>query len=359
MENTRTGLVLAVLAALAALAAGCRSEPTEIPQDAAVRPVKLLTVEEAGSGQTRRYPAVVEAAKSSDLTFQVGGLLQELTVIEAQQVQRGTLLAKLDQRDYRNRVESAQAEYDNAETEYQRGLRLQKGNAISTSDVEQRKSRRDTAKAQLDTAQKALSDTELRAPFAGVVAKVHVEKFQNVQPQESILTLVSLGGGLEAKVDVPASVVATSQSRQHEQAFVILEAAPAVRIPAVFKEAVLEAASESQTYEVRFSFGAPDDLVILPGMNATVVIESTVVAEEETAGVGVAIPLAAVMSEGDRSYVWVIEPEAMTASKRWVTLEAGIGETAVVTDGLEPGETIAGAGAAYLAEGMKIRPWTE
>jgi RND family efflux transporter MFP subunit len=189
---------------------------------------------------------------------------------------------------------------------------------------------------------------------------VHVEKFQNVQPQESILTLVSLGGGLEAKIDVPASVVATSQSRQHEQAFVILEAAPAVRIPAVFKEAALEAVSESQTYEVKFSFEAPDDLVILPGMNATVVIESSaVVADGETSSAGVAIPLDAVLSEGDRNYVWVIEPEAMTASKRWVTLEAGIGETAVVTDGLEPGERIAGAGAAYLAEGMKVRPWTE
>ena len=356
MENIRIGLVLT---ALAALVAGCGSEPTETQEDTAVRPVKLLTVEEAGSGQTRRYPAVIEAASSSELTFQVGGQLEQLTVVEAQQVERGALLASLDQRNARNQLESAQAEYDNAETEYQRGVRLLEGNAISASDVERRKSRRDTAEAQLDTARKALSDTELRAPFAGVVAKVHVEKFQNVQPQQNILTLVGLDGGLEAKVDVPASVVATSRSRQDEQAFVILDAAPAARIPAVFKEAVLEAASESQTYEVRFSFEAPEDLVILPGMNATVVVESSAVAAEETAGVGVSVPLAAVMSEGDRSYVWVIEPEAMTAAKRWVTLEAGIGETAVVIDGLEPGETIAGAGAAYLAEGMKVRPWTE
>lgn len=356
MENLRTGLVLAILAVLGV---GCGGEPAEQLDEAAVRPVKLLTVEQAGSSQTRRYPAVIGAAKSSDLTFQVGGLLQELPVIEAQQVQKGAVLAKLDQRDFRNQVSSARAEYDNAETEYQRGLRLQEGNAISTSDVEQRKSRRDSASAQLDTMQKALSDAELRAPFAGVVAKVHAAKFQNVQPQQIILTLAELDGGLEAKIDVPANVVATSRQRQDEQAFVILDAAPAARIPAVFKDAVLEAASESQTYEVRFSFEAPDDLVILPGMNATVVVESSVVADEETAGVGVAVPIAAVMSEGDRSYVWVIEPEGMTASKRWVTLEAGIGETAVVTDGLEPGETIAGAGAAYLAEGMKVRPWTE
>jgi hypothetical protein len=49
----------------------------------------------------------------------------------------------------------------------------------------------------------------------------------------------------------------------------------------------------------------------------------------------------------------------MTVSKREVTVSDGIGETAIVTEGLEMGETIATAGASYLAEGMQVRPWTE
>lgn len=69
MGIARTGLLLAFLAALSA---GCGPEPTEQLQEAAVRPVKLLTLEEAGSGRSRRYPAVVDAAKSSDLTFRSG-----------------------------------------------------------------------------------------------------------------------------------------------------------------------------------------------------------------------------------------------------------------------------------------------
>ena len=345
-------------AILVILLSACGSDAPEETGEAAVRPVKLLRLEEAGSGQTRRYPAVVRAASSSELTFQVSGLLQELPVSEAQEVKHGALLAKLDPRDLQSRLDSAQAEFDTAEAEYQRAQRLAEGDAIAASTVEQRQARRDTAKAQLDTAQKALDDSQLRAPFSGVVAKIHVEKFQNVQAKEKILTLIGTDD-LEAAVNVPSGVIMTSQTAGDMTVFVVFDAAPSVHISAAFKEASLEPDSASQTYEVRFSFESPEDLIILPGMNATLVAEITASDAESETGAGVAVPLAAVLSEGDRNYVWVIDPEAMTASKRWVTIQAGIGETATVTDGLEVGETIAGAGGSYLAEGMKVRPWTD
>ena len=49
----------------------------------------------------------------------------------------------------------------------------------------------------------------------------------------------------------------------------------------------------------------------------------------------------------------------MTVSKREVTVTDGIGESAVVTEGLALGEMIATAGASYLAEGMEVRPWSD
>lgn len=355
MGNAHRHIAFAILVAVVA---GCGSEaPEEVP-DAVIRPVKLVMVEEAGSGHSRRFPAVVEAASSSELTFQIPGLLKELPVNEAQAVAKGALLARLDPRDLQSQVDSAQAEYDNAEAEYQRARRLAEGDAIAASTVEQRQSRRDTAKAQLDTAKKGLSDSALRAPFSGVVAKVHVEKFQNVQATEKIVTLIGTDG-LEAMINVPSSVIITSQTVGSTNAFVVFDAAPSIRIPAAFKEAGLEADSTSQTYEVRFSFGPPEDLVILPGMNATLIVETAGGDTDDTATAGVAVPLSAVLSEGDRNFVWVIDPDAMTASKRWVTIQAGVGEKAVVTKGLEAGEAIAGAGANYLAEGMKVRPWTD
>ena len=70
MGNARRQLVLAILASVMT---ACGSDPTAQVQEAAVRPIKLLTLEEAGPGQSRRYPAVVEAAESAELAFHGGG----------------------------------------------------------------------------------------------------------------------------------------------------------------------------------------------------------------------------------------------------------------------------------------------
>jgi len=362
MLKVRSGFALTALAMAVAVTGACSSDEPETTREASVRPVKLLTLEAADSGQSRRFPAVVKAAQSSELAFQVPGLLQELPVNEAQRVEKGALLAKLDPRDLRSSLASARADYDNAEAEYQRALRLAEGNAIATNVVEQRKTRRDAAKAVLDSAEKALGDSVITAPFDGVVAKVHAKKLQNVQPQQAIVTVIG-GDGLEATIDLPASVIARVRTTGEAEAFVAFDVAPSARIPAVFKEAALEADQTTQTYEVSFSFERPEDLVILPGMNATVILETSQPDSGEggevQAGVGVAVPLSAIGSEGDRNYVWVIDSDSMTASKTWVTIQAGVGENVVVTEGLAPGDTIAGAGGSYLAEGAKVRPWTE
>ena len=42
-----------------------------------------------------------------------------------------------------------------------------------------------------------------------------------------------------------------------------------------------------------------------------------------------------------------------------VTVGEGVGEYVAVTEGLAAGDTIATAGAAFLAEGMQVRPWTD
>jgi len=137
---------------------------------------------------------------------------------------------------------------------------------------------------------------------------------------------------------------------------VLLEAAPGQEIEATFKEANLVADATSQTYAITFSFDAPENLIVLPGMNATVVLTSGGNASSEGLA---AVPLAAVQSDGGGQYVWVVDGEAMTVSRRDVQIAPGIGETVVITSGLSAGDQIVGAGGAYLAEGVKVTPWTE
>ena len=159
-------------------------------------------------------------------------------------------------------------------------------------------------------------------------------------------------------MNVPASVVARSQEVENRTAFVILDAAPSQRIEATFKSASLLADSTSQTFAVTFTFDPPGDLIVLPGMHATLELsEVRRIADSETQRVSV--PLSAILSDGSARYVWIVDQDSMTVTKREVTITDGIGESAVVTEGLATGETIATAGASYLSEGMQVRPWAD
>ena len=144
----RSNLLIPAIALLAlATQAACDSFDSEAAEPPLPRPVKLVVVEGSTEDSSRSYPATIEAADRTELSFQVGGLIQELPVVEGDEVKEGTLIAQLDQRDYQNQVASAKAQFDNAEDEYQRALRLADTNAISQSQLEQRKSQRDIAEA--------------------------------------------------------------------------------------------------------------------------------------------------------------------------------------------------------------------
>jgi RND family efflux transporter MFP subunit len=354
--KSRVALVLTLSIALAATAS-CGSEEAEQTREPAVRPVKLITLAAASDVQTSRYPGVVSAGQFSELSFQVGGMIEEVAVVDAQQVKQGDLIARLDQRDFQSQLASARSQFQNAEEEYQRAVRLAAEDAIARSVLEQRQSQRDVAKAQLDRAEKALEDSVIRAPFAGVVAQAPVRERENVSAGQLVAALLGQGV-LEVTVDLPARVIAESQEVENRSAFVILEASPNTQVAATFMEANLLADTASQTYGVTFTFEPPANLVILPGMNATVELSSA--RRSKTGDVSrISVPLTAIVSDGRSRYVWVVDQDSMTVSRREVTVADGIGDIAVVTEGLTLGETIATAGASFLADGMQVRPWTE
>ena len=342
------------------LLTACGPEPplAENETEAPVRPAKLIEIGHTNNNNFLNYPAIIQSRQLSMLTFEVGGMLKELMVVEAQKVKKGEVLAQLDQRDLLAKLKSARAQYENADAEYQRASRLIKEDAISTSELEQRKSKRDVSKSQLETAEKALQDSVLVAPYSGAIAKVSIEKRQLVQPGKTAITILGKEG-LEAQINLPSSIIAKAREQKEPatDSYIVLDAAPSRHIPAIFKEASLEADTASQTYEVTFAFEAPGDLVILPGMNAIVWFKDPSKSMSNISKISV--PLTAIVTDGNQKYVWVVDSSSMTVSKRNIVVETGVGASLGVISGLESGETIVGAGVSVLSDGMKVSPWSK
>ncbi len=349
----RRGLLTGLAAGLlTSVLAACSGEaPPE--QAAVIRPAKLVEISTQTNVQTLNFPAVITARSSAALGFQVGGKIQALPVKDGQTVKEGDVIARLDQATFKNDLSTAQAQYNSANADYQRARRLIKENAISRSVFEQRRSAQRVALAALSGARKGLNDSVLRIPFDGVVSSVATKQFQNVSPGETVATLQTTGAQ-EATIKVPATLVAHSTRIEPLDTSVLLDSAPGVRIPAKFHSAETQANAETQTFTLRFAFTPPADLRVLPGMTGQIESKIAIVGADGNTE-SIKVPIGSVFSDGKERYVWVVDTEAMTVSRRTLQLAAAVGEQLPVLEGLAAGETIVGAGASYLHEGMQIR----
>ena len=355
LASRKYGLLASMFLLVSGLLSSCSpAENTETPDP--VRPVKLIEIRSSTNEIHINLPAVIEATETADVTFLVGGSLDEFTVRASQEVTKGEVIARLNQRDYKNAVEQAQAQYDSAESEFQRAERLIVAEAISRSVYEQRRSARDVARAALDTARKSLEDTTLRSPFDGVIAQLHVDQYQVVSPQQPIVTIQTTGAA-EAVVQAPSKLVAFSERFTPVNSEIVLDVAPDESVPAEFYSASAQADPMTQTFTLNFTFTPPEDLLILPGMTGSLRATLLLADADNTAAEQITVPLGAVLSDGDKEYVWVVDTDTMTVSKRAVELNEGVGENLIVRTGLSSGEVIAGAGASYLFEGMQVRAY--
>lgn len=337
------------------LLAACSQASTTPEEGTKVRPAKLVEATRASTQRDLTFPAVIRAIESADLTFQISGEIRELSVLEGELVERGDVIARLDNRNNVNQVAQAQAEYDNALAEFQRAERLAAEDAISRSVLETRRTTRDVAEAALDNAKKGLSDTVLRAPFSGSISQVSARRFQNIQAKESIATIQTQE--VEAVINMPGTLVARIPQFVPVGVNVRLDSAPDTPIQAEFREAAGTADPETQTYEVSFSFTPPEGLFTLPGMTAIVETTFDFNADSDIVFEGIAVPLSAILAEGGDTFVWTVDPDSFRITKQRVVVASEGDVMVTIIDGLEGGETVIAAGVTFFSEGTIVRPW--
>jgi RND family efflux transporter MFP subunit len=321
--------------------------------------VKILELEGGGTAETLEFPGTIEAAQSVALAFEVPGRLEELSALEGQEVEEGTVLARLDARDYRNELEAQQAMRNAAKAELDRTQKLFDEEVTSQQELDTKKRNYDVTAAKVEKARKALEDSELRAPFAGTIARVIVNNFETVQAKQPVILFEN-----DAVFDVDVAVPeqdATRMSRglsleQRTELIrprVRLSSVPGREFPARLTEFATAADPATRTFSATLQFENPGDVSIRSGMTAKIVVD---VPSEISASRGIQVPTQAVVSsEAGESHVWVVDPQTMAVSRRPVELGEFTGDAVAVREGLDGDEWIATSGAHHLREGMIVR----
>ena len=331
---------LAWLAAVLALAA-C-SEKAAAPGAAqaplAVAPVELREVEIAFSSE-----AIVEAVRQSTVAAQVSGRIVDLPFDVGDRVQKGQVIARIDERAASQalaaseaQVRAAEAAYTNARATYERSRQLFAQKFISQAALDKAEADYRAAesqwKAMLAGAGQAATERSfatLLAPYSGVVAARHVQLGEMAVPGKAIMTGFDPG---------TLRVVATVASAQVPA----IQASRAARIEVPAANRWLEArsvtvvpAADPRTHSTQVRIELPADVSgIYPGIFARA---HFIVAREPR----LLVPREAVVRRSELVAIYVVG-DAGAPQLRQVRLGTAADEKGIeVLAGVRAGERVA------------------
>ncbi len=342
--------------------AGCGSGPVE--EKPTARPVKILTIGAPDSTGWREYPGTIKGAQSADLAFEVSGRMIERPVKEGEMVRKGTVLARLDDRDYVAKLDVAKANLRKTQSDYQRGLSIynEDPGAISKQQLDSYRRAVEVTEAELRVAQKAVEDTVLRAPFDGVMALKLVDDFANVSPNVPVLVFQDTSH-LEIQINIPERDITGERRKETDEEItarlkpeVVVTAIPNRSFPARVKEFSTAADPVTRTFQATLIFDNPSDVTVLPGMTAKARVK---LSRLQGYSDRIAIPANATLADDKgNAYVWLIDPSSMTVHRRSVELGELFGSEVEIRSGLSNGDMIAISGLFQLGEGTPVRQFT-
>ena len=334
---------------------GCSEPPPPEPVEM-IRPVKSFLIETTSNGGIRSFPASIDAGRKAELSFRVPGVLKQLPVKEGDLVKQGQLVAALDPTDPQIVLTDRRASYDKAKRNFTRAKELIKKGNISKMDYDRLEAEFKSANASLKAAQQDVNYTRLNAPFAGRIARRHVENYEEVQAKQTIISLQDTSM-LEVKFDVPESIIrGIRKNGETNRAAVKVTASftdiPGKSFPLVFREISTQADEKTQTFQVTYTMPELENALILPGMTATVTVDMG----EYQDDISHNVPASAIVGDYQLDpQAWIIDPQSMTVEPRPVKVGRLTGESIEVLDGLNAGDRIVTAGTPFLTEGMKVR----
>lgn len=355
------------------------------------RPVQAISVGSQAVDNSHVFTGLVKAGKESSLSFRVAGTIRKLTVDIGSHVNKGDLIAELDDTDYhvnysssvanlknveasqqvvRSNIKQAESEVIRARAAYARAERLYETNTIPTAEFEQARSAWQAAEASYDASQlqysAAQAQTEaaaqqakssknqmlytlLYAPYSGVISQVNVEENEQVAAGTPIV-LLSNDTRAEIEVGLPASVINKVKKGSVVNAtFFGLE-------NQVFTGVVTEvgfSTGNSSVYPVIIKL-IKNSRDIRPGMSANVTFDFA----KGAVTAPIVLPGSAIGEDNLGMFVYVLTPAPTSkktdaskpnkplylVTRRAITVGDMVNTGFVVTSGVKAGELIAKAG---------------
>jgi membrane fusion protein (multidrug efflux system) len=333
-----------VLSLMSAFMTGCRKKeaaagppPGAFASTVAVAPVVVQPIAE-----TLAVVGTLMANEYVEIEAETDGTVAEILFQEGQPVKKGDLLVLLDETKFAASLAEAEANFKLSETTYERVKSLLRDNLISPQESDQAAATYHANKATVELRRRLLKDARIYAPFAGVVGSRLVSPGQVIKQMgknTTITTLVDLDT-VKAEFHVPERFLSELRAGQAVEIKAAAFPKETFKGDVFFLAPQVDAATRTLLVKARIP---NESRRLRPGMFVN--LDLTLTLKDNA----LVIPESALVSQGDRTFVYVISP-TNTAELRPVTVGLRLPNKLEVTRGLEAGETV-------VAEGLqKVRP---
>lgn len=337
---------------------GCTENTQSDPRTSAPL-VRVATVQDEITSDSRAFTGTIGARVESDLGFRVSGKVIKRFVEAGQTVKRGQLLMRIDPVDLelaakaqQEAVGAARARAEQAEKDEARYQDLRGSGAISASAYDQIKAAADSARAQLSSTQaqakvalNASHYADLIADGDGTIMETLVEPGQVVSAGQTVIRLAH-SGQREAIIQLPETlrpaIGAIGQATLFGQ--------ENISVPAKLRQLSNTADQLTRTFEARFVLEG--DLANAPlGSTVTVRIAN----QSQSSQHFFQVPVGSLLDKGKGTGVWVINGKNQKVTWRPVVVKQLDDEYAYVTGNIQSGDQIVALGAHLLREGELVR----
>ena len=155
---------------------------------------------------TKQLPGKLYAVQQSKVAFQIGGKIQTIKVDIGDRVEKGSVLAELDNREILANLNQVDAKYKLAEQLLERFKDLKAQGHISIQELDKAKSDFAVAKSQQDFYKVKFEQTKILAPFNGLIQSRYLDEGTVVNAGLPILEILD-SEKVEAHVAMPLSLV--------------------------------------------------------------------------------------------------------------------------------------------------------
>jgi len=320
------------------------SGPASVPRGGQTRQllnVSGFLIEPTNMSDLYKSTGSLKPNEQVDLSFETSGKIVGINFTEGTRVKKGDLLAKINDRPLQAQLQKLQAQKKLSQEKEFRQRSLLDKDAISKESYDQIVTELQTIQADINLIEARISETELRAPFNGIIGVRYLSEGSYTNPATKIATLVNIVPmkldfaiperyADEVNIGYPVTFTVEGSDKIYEAKVYAIDP----RIEEGTRTITIRALYPNKNEELKSGHFAPVTLLLSKIENA------------------IAIPSEAIQSEMGGEMVYVFRK----GKASFVKISAGLRTESLVqiVDGLKFGDTLLTSGILQLRHNLPV-----